>query len=123
MPKKNIYNELYARARSGEHFKNLMPLVLSRENILLAYRNIKKKTGSNTAGSDKLTITDIGKLTPEEVTAKVRYIVSGTRRGYRPKTKRKHASIRNPLYLGQTNSANTVTVSEQIAPVERQVSE
>ena len=78
MPKDNIYNDLYDRAKNGEHFTNLMPLVLSRENILLAYMNIKNNTGSNTAGTDKLTIAVIGKLSPEEVTAKVRYIVSGT---------------------------------------------
>ena len=62
-----------------------MPLVLSHENILLAYRNIKNNTGSNTAGTDKLTIVDIGSLTQEEVVKKVKYIVSGTNRGYRPK--------------------------------------
>ena len=89
MPKENIYNDLYERAKNGEHFTNLMPLVLSRENILLAYRNIKKNTGSNTAGTDKLTIVDIGKLTSEEVTAKVNFIVSGTKRGYRPKPVRR----------------------------------
>ena len=89
MTEENIYNELYERAKNGEHFTNLMPLVLSRENILLAYRNIKNNTGSNTAGTDKLTIADISKLTPEEVTAKVRYIVSGTKRGYRPKPVRR----------------------------------
>ena len=64
MPKENIYNDLYERAKSGEHFKNLMPLVLSRENILLAYRNIKNNTGSKTAETDELTIADISKLTP-----------------------------------------------------------
>ena len=89
MPKENIYNTLYERAKNGERFTNLMPLVLSRENILLAYRNIKNNIGSNTAGTDKLTIADISKLTPEEVTAKVRYIVLGTKRGYRPKPVRR----------------------------------
>ena len=89
MPKENIYNDLYERAKNGEHFTNLMPLVLSRENILLAYRKIKNNTGSKTAGTDKLTIADIGKLTPEEVTAKIKYIVSGTKRGYRPKPVRR----------------------------------
>ena len=88
MPKENIYNTLYERAKNGERFTNLMPLVLSRENILLAYRNIKNNIGSNTAGTDKLTIADISKSTPEEVTVKVRYIVLGTKRGYRPKTVR-----------------------------------
>ena len=85
MPKENVYNDLYDRAKNGEIFTDLMPLVLSRENILLAYRKVKNNTGSKTAGTDKLTIADIGKLTPEEVIAKVRYIVSGTKRGYQPK--------------------------------------
>ena len=89
MPKENIYNNLYERAKSGEHFTDLMPLVLIRENILLAYRNIKNNTGSTTAGTDKLTIADIGKLSPEEVTAKVNFIISGTKRGYRPKSVRR----------------------------------
>ena len=89
MPKENVYNDLYERAKNGEHFSNLMPLVLSTENILLAYRNIKNNTGSKTAGTDKLTIADISKLTPEEVTTKVKYMVSGTKRGYRPKPVRR----------------------------------
>ena len=58
MPKENTYTDLYERAKNGEHFTNLMPLVLSEENILLAYRNIKNNTGSNTAGTDKLTIAE-----------------------------------------------------------------
>ena len=43
----------------------------------------------------KLTIADIGKLTPEEVFAKVRYIVTDTKRGYRPKPVRRK-DIPNP---------------------------
>ena len=89
MPKGNVYNLLYEQAKSGSKFTNLIGIVLSKENIMLAYRNIKMNTGSNTAGTDKLTIADIGKMTPEEVTAKVRYIVSGTNRGYRPKAVRR----------------------------------
>ena len=80
MPKENIYNDLYERAKNDEIFTNLMPLVLSRENILIAYRNIKNNTGSKTSGTDKLTIADIGKLTLEEVTAKVNFIVSGKKK-------------------------------------------
>ena len=89
MPKENIYNDLYERAKNGEHFKNLMPLVLSRENILLAYRNIKNNTGSHTTGTDGMTIDDIKKMTTEEVVDKVKYTVSGTKRGYRPKAVRR----------------------------------
>ena len=89
MPKEDVYNDLYERAKNGEVFTNLMPLVLNSENILLAYRNIKNNTGSKTAGTDGLTIEDISKLTPEGVDEKTLHIVSGTRRGYRPKAVRR----------------------------------
>lgn len=71
----NTFDELYARSQAGEIFENLMDVILSRENILLAYRNIKSNTGSITPGTDKLKISDIGKLTADEVTARVRKIV------------------------------------------------
>ena len=76
---------MYERAKRGETFADLSKLVISRENILLAYRNIKKHTGSTTAGTDKLTINDIKTLTADEVVEKVRYILIGTKHGYRPK--------------------------------------
>ena len=83
------FDELYARSKNGEEFTDLMPLILSRENILLAYRNIKTNTGSKTAGTDKLTIEAIGKLTAEQVVEKIKYIVAGSSHGYRPKPVRR----------------------------------
>jgi group II intron reverse transcriptase/maturase len=85
----NVFDELYAKSKSGEEFTDLMPTILSRENILLAYRNIKANTGSKTAGTDELTIGDIGRLTPDEVVEKVRYAVKGSVHGYRPKPVRR----------------------------------
>lgn len=84
-----IFDDLYARSKNGEVFTDLMSIVLKRENILLAYRNIKTNTGSNTAGTDGLTIKDIGKLTPEEVVEKVRFILTGSEHGYRPRPVRR----------------------------------
>ena len=57
----STFDELYARSQAGEIFDGLMDVILSRENILLAYRNIKSNTGSFTPGTDKLKISDIGK--------------------------------------------------------------
>ena len=85
MPKNDIYSELYERAKRGETFTNLNQPVISRENILLAYRNIKNNTGSTTEGTDKLTINDIKNLTANEVIEKVRFILDGTKHGYQPK--------------------------------------
>lgn len=84
-----VYDDLYARSHAGEKFTDLMEMILSRENILLAYRNIKTNDGSNTVGTDRLTIKDIGKLSPDEVVEKVRFIVKGTQHGYRPKPVRR----------------------------------
>ena len=78
------YDDLYAKSKNGELFPKLMDIVLSRENILLAYRNIKANSGSNTPGTDRLTIKNIGCLSTEEVVDKVRRIVNG-KRGYYPK--------------------------------------
>ena len=83
------FDDLYAESKAGTKFLNLMEMILSRENILLAYRNIKTNGGSNTPGTDKLTIKDVGKLTPEEVVDKIRFIVKGSQHGYRPKPVRR----------------------------------
>ena len=83
------FDALYQRSRNGELFTNLMPLILARENILLAYRNIKANTGSNTAGTDRLTMKDIGKKTPDEVVKMLQYIVAGSPHGYRPRAVRR----------------------------------
>ena len=83
------FDELYAKSKAGETFIGLMELVLSPDNIMLAYRNIKTNTGSYTAGTDKQNIGDIGRLPPAEVIGKVRKIVTGSQHGYRPKPVRR----------------------------------
>lgn len=82
------YDDLYAKSKNGELFPKLMDIVLSRENILLAYRNIKANSGSNTPGTDHLTIENIGCLSTEEIVDRVRRIVNG-KRGYWPKPVRR----------------------------------
>lgn len=54
------FDELYQKSKNGEVFKNLMELILSENNILLAYRNIKANGGSYTAGTDKKTSQILG---------------------------------------------------------------
>ena len=44
-----VFDELYHRSLEGENFTDLMDLILSRDNILLAYRNIK---ASRTMGDE-----------------------------------------------------------------------
>ena len=70
------FDELFARAGKKENFGRLMDLILSRDNILLAYRNMKGNTGSVTPGTDRLTIHDVEKFTLDGLVAKVRNITS-----------------------------------------------
>ena len=67
-----VFDDLYARSKGGEIFTNLMEVITSEENILLAYRNFKRNNGSYTPGSDKLTIRDIEKCSRDEVVRRVR---------------------------------------------------
>ncbi len=84
-----VFDDLYARSLKGEKFTDLVDIILSQENILLAYRNIKTNDGSKTPGTDNTTIKDIGQLGPDEVVEKVRFIVTGSKYGYRPKPVRR----------------------------------
>lgn len=80
-----VFDDLYARSKAQAVFTDLMPLILSEENIRLAYRNIKRNTGSRTAGVDHLTMKHIEKLSSEEVISKVRHKLAW----YKPKPVRR----------------------------------
>jgi hypothetical protein len=51
-----LFDELYAKSKNGEVFENLTDMIFSRQNILLAYRNIKSNDGSHTPGTDGKTV-------------------------------------------------------------------
>lgn len=57
----NTLDKLYAESKNNCCFRHLMQYVASEDNIKLAYRNIKKNTGSKTAGADGKTIEDLNK--------------------------------------------------------------
>ena len=81
----NTLDTLYADSGRGKIFNNLMPLIESEENIRLAYRNIKRNSGSGTSGVDRLTIKDIEKI-PE---TKFVEIVRKKLQWYKPKAVRR----------------------------------
>ncbi|MHB1654462.1 MAG: group II intron reverse transcriptase/maturase [Desulfitobacteriaceae bacterium] len=67
-----IQDELYERSRRNEKFTNLVELITMKENIGLAYRNIKNNKGSKTAGVDKKAIQDLAKWEIEQLIEHVR---------------------------------------------------
>lgn len=56
------FDELYDRSLKGLNFQHLYEIITSRENILLAYRTIKRNHGSYTAGTNGRTIKDWEKI-------------------------------------------------------------
>ncbi|TYK90640.1 group II intron reverse transcriptase/maturase, partial [Streptococcus pyogenes] len=49
---KEIGYQLYEDSLKGKRFDRLMPMIVSDQNIILAYRNICKNNGSKTPGTD-----------------------------------------------------------------------
>ena len=58
----DIQDRLYMQSAKGTKFNHLMEIITSENNILLAYRNIKKNSGSNTKGVDGKNISYLANL-------------------------------------------------------------
>lgn len=67
------FDKLYAESKGGKVFTHLMDIICLDENILLAYRNVKKNSGSMTAGTDGLTVKDIEKIPKEKFVCTIKH--------------------------------------------------
>ena len=47
------FDNLYKQSKEGQKFNHLYDIITSRDNILLAYRKVKRNKGSKTAGTNK----------------------------------------------------------------------
>ena len=92
-----MFDELFAKSQNGEMFDQLLPVIFSHNNILLAYRNIKKNDGSVTPGTDGLTIQSIAKFSPDGMVQKIRNIT----KNYCPRAVRRK-EIPKPYDPGKT---------------------
>lgn len=81
----DIFDGLYQRSVNGEKFKSLMRHITCENNIMLAYRNIKKNAGSHTAGTDNQNIRDIENIGANEFVR----IVQRKFSNYQPKAVRR----------------------------------
>lgn len=96
-----VFDDLHNRSKENHNFYKLYEDIISENNILLAYRNIKKNTGSKTKGTDNITIKDISNLRNEEVITMVRenledYKPKSVRRVYIPKANQKKRPLGIP---------------------------
>ena len=92
---------LYAKSRDGQNFKQLMGIISSRDNILLAYRNLKRNSGSGTAGVDGKTIEDYKGISEEGLISEIQgaleyYKPSPVKRVFIPKKNGKQRPLGIP---------------------------
>lgn len=81
---------LYRQSKEGKIFNNLYKMIISRENIILAFKNLKSNQGSKTPGCDGKTIKDLERLEMDEIVNLVRnklkdYKPNKVKRVYIPK--------------------------------------
>ncbi|MDO4534622.1 MAG: group II intron reverse transcriptase/maturase [Clostridium perfringens] len=91
-------DSLYKASKNGYKFTELMKFITSEENILLAYRNIKRNSGSKTVGTDNLDISFIETMDSEYFVKRIQNKLQN----YQPKSVRrveipKHNGKKRPL--------------------------
>ena len=67
-----VQDTLYTQSKENKVFRKLMTIILSEENIMLAYRNIKKNAGSHTPGVDGKTIKNLSKWQEDSLITYIR---------------------------------------------------
>ncbi|MGR5868052.1 hypothetical protein ACT7C5_09040 [Bacillus pacificus] len=62
-----FFDNLYKESKKGRYFKNIYELIISEENIRLAFRNLKSNTGSKTKGTNGHTIKHLNKIDADKL--------------------------------------------------------
>ncbi len=103
----DCFDKLYAKSKQGDVFTNLVEIISSEENIRLAYRNIKRNSGSHTSGVDKLSIKDIERLSTEKLVE----IIQRKFKFYKPKPVRR---VEIPKPNGKTRPLGIPTIVDRL---------
>ena len=113
------FDKLYADSVSGRQFRNLVELIQRPENIMLAYRNLRKSSGSKTAGVDKKTISDLNKWSDKKLVNHVQrkldwYVPNAVRRVEIPKDNGKKRPLGIPTIMDRLIQQCILQVLEPI---------
>ena len=113
------FDKLYADSVSGRQFRNLVELIQRPKNIMLAYRNLRKNSGSKTAGVDKKTISDLNKWSDKKLVNHVQrkldwYVPNAVRRVEIPKDNGKKRPLGIPTIMDRLIQQCILQVLEPI---------
>lgn len=61
------FDNLFIESEKGRYFTDIYKLIISEENILLAFRNLKSNTGSKTKGTNGHTIKHLNKMNADKL--------------------------------------------------------
>jgi len=114
-----IQDRLYADSSKGNIFTDLISLICSEANIMLAYRNLKSNKGSNTAGVDGKTFEDLKGMSETEIVRRVHdkilnYQPKAVRRVYIPKSDGKLRPLGIPTVLDRMVQQSILQIMEPI---------
>jgi len=100
-------DRLYADSLENKMFTHLMEIIISEENIKMAYRTIKSNTGSGTAGVDKRTIQDLARMDEDKYVA----LIQKQFKSYHPRPVRR---VEIPKPNGKTRPLGIPTIVDRI---------
>lgn len=103
----SCFDDLYAKSKRSVVFTSLIEIISSEENIRLAYRNIKRNSGSHTSGTDNMNIDDIKRMSVEK-------LVEGIQRKfqfYKPKPVKR---VEIPKANGKTRPLGIPTIIDRL---------
>ena len=98
---------LYGQSQKDKTFNDLIKYISSENNILLAYRNIKKNKGSITAGTDNLNIEIFKEMNSQDFVKRIQNKLSN----YTPKSVRR---VEIPKPNGKTRPLGIPCIEDRI---------
>ncbi|UDQ98281.1 group II intron reverse transcriptase/maturase [Lentisphaerota bacterium WC36G] len=101
------FDKLYEQSYNGKKFQNLLKFIIREENILLAYRNIKRNKGSQTQGVDSKDIRFLANMTTNELVSFIRKKLQN----YFPKKVRR---VEIPKANGKTRPLGIPTIEDRL---------
>ena len=115
----DVIDKLYNQSQNNIIFDDLMPIITSKKNIRLAYRNIKNNNGSKTCGVDKKTIKFVKKMKLKDFITLIQnkfenYQPQDIRRVYIPKSNGKERPLGIPTIIDRIIQQCILQVLEPI---------